>query len=281
MTSGATEHDETKIGGDSAHWAAARACHVVHVGAQKRGDPWQAQCPTLSEDDVAAIREASAPWRDLKYVAKRVMHHVHATKQGGVALIYDFVTPSRLVVLPPLNKPFGPLPLDETDASLRALCSDLAESMPNTTAPQPTSWFRRAIIRTGMPVTGVFLFGYLLIHMIGNAHEAPVYVFGMVLAVAVVAVLLMVAKWGEWFLVPGGIAIRTSVPGQVLSRVKLCRPSDSVLIIRREEKLWRASIYRNRLLSSRPVTEFEAAALLAAWQSPLAPPDQDRITDLT
>jgi hypothetical protein len=53
-----------------------------------------------------------------------------------------------------------------------------------------------------------------------------------------------------------------------------------VLILNPSRPGWDAVIWRDGRSYLRKLTDLEAIALLAAWQSPIAPPEPERLSDL-
>ncbi len=104
--------------------------------------------------------------------------------------------------------------------------------------------------------------------------------------VAVYAAVALQRLRGRWFLVPGGVAIvrrpaRRGGPARVtvLGRADACllfryvhTGKTSVLTV----EIWAAGATRYR----RAISDREAVSLLAAWQSPHEPPDDERLQEL-
>ncbi len=88
---------------------------------------------------------------------------------------------------------------------------------------------------------------------------------------------------GEWWLVPAGIAIRT--PRGTGAEIALFKRSESVATMARHHRWgqeWRVTLARRdgRWAASQ-LTPEALEGFLQAWLSPAAPPDADRLSDLT
>ncbi len=78
----------------------------------------------------------------------------------------------------------------------------------------------------------------------------------------------------EWFVVPGGVAAKSTYN----SKVTYLRPADSVLVLRqRSRRGWHVAISDGERVARRALTNLEVQVLLACWLSPIEAPPHERI----
>lgn len=257
-------------------------CYVVEMPATTVGPKAQPpRCSQLPADLVAAIAEAGAAWRDDKYKVRRVRDVVRANQLPGVALFWNTHTPP-LTVPPPLVFQFEPTTLDESEVALQALCDDVltvAAAEEPDRRPSP-SFGRRWLVRLLIPtITTVCLLSQFLDPCIVTLGGGSI-VF-VLLAVLFAAAGVYLSWWlsDQWLIVPGGVLVRRSLWGKVGESLKRCTPGDTLLLIRPGNPGWSAMLC-GRGREQRRLTDFECAALLAAWQSPLPAPDRALLAEL-
>ncbi len=119
--------------------------------------------------------------------------------------------------------------------------------------------------------------------------EAVLIVFAIPVVLAIVGVLLIVIGpilWmvslfvrTEWFLTPGAAIRRRILLWSSRPRLLLFTPASHILGLRHESHLWRAEFWLEGRCAA-AVSGVDPESLLAAWQSPLAPPRVNELEDL-
>lgn len=234
----------------------------------------------LSPAVIAELIDATASWRDAKYVIKRLESLREREKLPGLALWYAH--PKHATDVPaPLDVPFEPYELDEGRAPLAELVGSTSSADPDELAALRTSRIKRMMARLGLPV--IILAAQLPNAITQLAVHRNLFVLWLWGAMLVCGIATAVIIWwlsDQWLIVPGGVVIRKSMVGKVGESLKLYTPADSTLIVRPQQSINSLELWRGTHVKRRLATKLECAALLAAWQSHIPPPDPDRLSDL-
>jgi len=199
-----------------------------------------------------------------------------------------------MAVPPPLAVPFEPIELDETHPSVPALAEALtAASSADATGGRsgaalvPARTYRRWFVRFGAPA--IMLFNVGLQAVIQTITQTATQGFrfwfvamwgGIVLATVLPLVIYGWYSSAQWFIVPGGVAVRRSFVGKLGKRLELYTPADTILQIGPDNLAWVAVLARGKQRVTRRLTQIEATVLLGAWQSPLRTPGAGELVDL-
>ncbi len=199
----------------------------------------------------------------------------------------------------PLEYPIEPLRLDERDPAIQELvrggdhstqlAGDAASAGAAKVSPPrvPTLSVSKRVSRRRR--AGITMLVWIVVY-IALMLSAGMSVRRLMLPVAIWA-LIAAGQLGlfgmlsqtQGFLVPGGLAIRRARWLDRTWRVHLFRRSESVLAVwpaRRKTQGMLVSVVDRSEKQTFLISEFEAAALLRAWLSPLPPPPVERLTDL-
>ena len=228
------------------------------------------------------IDEALRGWRDDKYKVRHLAPVIERHRLPGVALVVNYKK-DWFEVPPPIEVPFEPLELDEANPALRTLFAAYGEVTKTAVQmPRRRPW-RRHVVRWGIPLAlvGALLPQAVHLTLLPMGNRAVAYWLWAALAAVVVGALT--ARWlasSQWLLVPRGLVIRRAVIGRVGVSLQLYTPADTYLSISPQQRKWIAELWRDRCKARKQITAYEAAALLAAWQSPLPPPEEEKLGDL-
>ncbi|MGE0480197.1 MAG: hypothetical protein AB7Q17_06960 [Phycisphaerae bacterium] len=249
--------------------------HVVSVD-RRRG-----LCsPTLGEKALSELNAAwrATPWyRDPWSFAKFRGAALDVMFRGAPAGLAFIGRGVRIEPPPPFTDPFEPIEFGSGDDQFDVL------SGPTPTREERVARFAKWIIGIiGAAVVVSLGVGWLVG---GDDRIAAAMLFGALAIAAVVTVVaLLGGLGGKWFLLPGAIAV-VRARGEPRARLQLYTRRDSCAVLRYVStgktvvlmlELWST---RGRP-ARRAVTEREAMAFLAAWQSPLPPPERDRLADI-
>jgi hypothetical protein len=257
-------------------------CHVVRLHRPGLHARLEAECPSVDPDALEAIKEAGAPWRDARYIGKRVLAVARQHNLTGVALVYGFWRDKPLPTPPPIVVPFEPIPLDEGHPALPPLIADGAlPRREGTESPKPSLW-RRVSTRNAFLISfaGPLLAQAAIWSALRPGLSFTYFMGGAGLLSAAIALLLQWWLFAQFFIIPGGVVVRRAVfRGRGVTLRRYDR-SDSVLIITPERRIWHAVLVGARHRDRTLLTPYEGTALLAAWQSPLKPPPIEQLSDL-
>jgi hypothetical protein len=245
------------------------ACYVVTIAAGRVTD--DVGLPVHVRDEVASVLESRAHEGE---VARELNSLVRRFHLPGIAVVAAGTAENLIAVPEPLSVPIEPVELDERHPTVEAVST----GTPNTGARQsaslqgaPEGRALRVLLAIGffvMAAASVFVNLDLPFTLAGGLFAGAA---GAVMAIT----LLVVFRWqsGTWLLGPGGVIVRRLALSGFHSTITLFRPQDSVLMIEQGWPDWHVRIYRGYRPVSRWVSRLECTALLAAWQSPLEPPD--------
>jgi len=239
---------------------------------------------TLPPDGAAELESAfrAVPWwRDrwshsnFRAAARRAL-----ARHGGLALLGPG---TRLEPPPPFTEMFEPIEVaGGFGAERRRLRVLSGDALTRQERFNQLFWPIGALLGL-VVISAAFVFPRLVMH-----PAVSVATVGVVLALGVVfSIISAVRRWsGRWFLIPGAIAAvrRPARPGRP-ARITVLSRRDTVLVLRLVStgkstmlimELWAPA---GRILR-RAVSEREALGVLAAWQSPLDPPPDERLQEL-
>lgn len=177
---------------------------------------------------------------------------------------------------PPFTDAFEPIELGAGDPQLKTLSGD---------APTKEERANRWIFGI-LGVFGALTIIWVVIAVFRKFPPLiiPIILGPMALVVCIIFLVSVLEKMtAKWYLVPGGVVIVKSGAGR--DRMAFFTRLDSCAVVRmistgksamRALEVWSAT----QKLRRRRVSEREALAFLAAWQSPLPPPEPDRLRDL-
>lgn len=197
---------------------------------------------------------------------------------GGLVLVGPTI---RFNVPPPFTELFEPLPLTGGVGGRSAQLDVL-------TGPEPSRQEkrRRRYYQFVGVVGGIIAIGWLLSPLVGP-YPSLMLVLAMNVTLHVLIVLLS-AWWrrrrGRWYLLPAAVAIVGGIGSGPGGLIRLTR-FDTVAIVRETETV-EGTVPAVELITSTGeryryvVTEREALAFLAAWQSPRPPPSLEELREL-
>lgn len=221
----------------------------------------------------------SNPWRNPKL--REAARHILA-EHGSLAILGG----SAAIDVPaPFTEPFDPIELNPPTGGNRARLKPLSGEKP--TRQERDRWFPVALFG-GAALVMAAIGGREIWRDPSPANFAVAG--GMLLALAIITAVVFATDRlrGKWYLVPGAIAIvrRPARRGQA-ARVTVLSRADSCLVFHRVRaqvtdpsqlaiEVWT----RDGKSRGHPVTERETISVLAAWQSPLTPPPDERLRAL-
>jgi len=184
----------------------------------------------------------------------------------------------------PIEVPFEPVPLDQSDRMFSGLESGPSEKTPRA----KTGWARRVELFGGRWVVMLIALGIAvqgLVHWIQGTLMAPTF---WIVIVCLALPLFGLGGVGAWrrnkqcLLVPGGLAIRkTSRKAKGKWNVHLFTRTAGVLFVReRTNHQWLVCVAEDDVDDYFIVTRAEVDMLLRAWLSPLPAPPIERLSDL-
>lgn len=257
----------------------ADACHVARV-YWAPGEGTSADSPTLSPSLLIDLAAAMPRHVDVAFQAKRLRAFVLARNTGPLALLIAHDERNPLEVPGPLVVPFEPQELNDREERLAGLCGTNGgnQSEPKNASRWGDFWTRGG--RLGMPIMGVFWVVMGLCQWLSK-RDLFALLFGCGLGLFLIVTGWVISRTrDQWWLVPGGMVLRS--PGWLPWRTKLrlVTPQIADLILFQRGGRFHAMLFRDGLFAARGLTRLEATALLAAWQSPLKPPRLDQLADL-
>lgn len=219
-------------------------------------------------------------------------------EQGARALALRIAPPAELSPVSPFDVPFEPQPLNEQQSALVAAAAAPAA----TAATQPANAIvtapaagisapsgsqiaalRRRLRLSGQGIAAVYLAFQLVRALIDSiSRQRPTEL--LFVWAGLLALFLFVPIWqyegSQWYVVPGAIICRT--PARSGWNLRLFRPRESVLCVAQlSPGRWCAVVAGEADRQRQIMTPIEARFLLAAWLSPLPPPTEAQLSDLT
>lgn len=240
--------------------------------------------PKLGVPNADAIREALTPqWF---YAGAQSGSIIKQLSTLGCRNITSRIGKARdLKPVVPIEESFEPIPLDETGGLFCQLEHDAGQN--TIDPPTETSSLMRNIRLGGgwlMLLPFLFLVGMGVLESIQKKR-----ITGSLIqwSIFMLIILLGIGKgaWRshlQWFLVPGGIAVRRSRRWKNDWRIELYRRAECVLVVRNTQGgIWAAYVADPEKHANVTITQREVEMLLRAWLSPLPTPPLDRLSDLT
>ncbi len=189
-------------------------------------------------------------------------------------------------VLDPFTVLFEPQPLDETASPLilehiRDAGGAGAKHVDDSAAARKLR--RNIMLRGGWFV--LIAFGINWVMRAFDAYRERRITFDLVLWTVFMALLVLVSPTAQrrkqWYLVPGGLAIRNRPWLGGAASVRVLPQTESVLCLALVSRTqWRAFVTDGHETVNSVVTAGEAAALIRAWRSPVPPPPAEQLVDL-
>lgn len=259
--------------------ADAKQVHVVRVAMSRAWKTQAVRCGTLAPEIVDEIRSLSAAWRDAKKSALSLDRLRRRHDLGGLVVWYAVDSKTPPAPTPgPLTIPFEPLELDEGRAPLAELCGATGDE-DAATALRSRRW-RRGILRFGLPATMLAQLPYAITQIAVHRNLFTIVLWVSTFSLVFLSVFVVWCMADQWLLVPGGVVIRKSIVGKISESLRLYTPTDALIIIRPQPPGRVIELWRDGQARRRRTTVLETVALVAAWQSPLAPPDLSGMSDL-
>ncbi len=257
-------------------------CHVVWMPDLI---PTRSECATLSPEIVAAVHRGASPLRKPERVVEHLRKIIDSHQLEGIAMFWAGST-HRSLLPPPLEVPFEPTELNERQPELRWLCR-AAPNAPesNRKLPKPLSLWRNLAVSL---FVGYFLvsLGIQIVAGIRSGNPAAAVLPSLhFLIMSALVLILYMRRRRNWLLVPRGVLERQPALGWWGGRIRRYTPQDTVLLIRPSRQgygvYWDAELWQQDRRTARMLTSLECHALLAAWQSPIPPPEAEQLTELS
>lgn len=186
----------------------------------------------------------------------------------------------------PLEDPFEPIPLDESNPQFAAL-EPASEDMVDSESELLKRKLKRKIaFGGGWGWSSLQFFPLVIASFTALSHRRLSWQLLVWLSLALLTLFGIGGRGGwrprhQWILVPGGLVIRQIPRFGTDWQVHLFRRTDSVLIMQSTwAQIWTVALSDQVTNSHTTVTSKEAMMLLRAWLSPIAPPPVERLSDL-
>lgn len=253
--------------------------HIVQIDRHRKFASSTLAPPVVAQ--LEAAYHASPWWRDrwtnrqFREAAREVLH-----RSGSLVLLGPRI---RFDVPPAFTEFFEPI-------EVALALSDHTERLKTISGEKPTRQerWRWLVLAIFCVSAAAFLIPLGIAFLRGMPPRAMLFISATaIITVLVVAAAIKLRRLhGRWYLVPGAIAVvRRPVRRDLPARVTVLSREDSVLAFRYVStgkttvlfaELWTHLGKRIR----RPVSQREAISILAAWQSPLPPPPDERLQEL-
>ncbi len=243
---------------------------------------------SFEQDSPGAVRELVKDAANLS--GQAWPRFARAALDHGLRDVTIRVSPiaARLPV-PPLDQPISPLPLNEADENFRALArawlGDSAGLPKGDSGDYLARRWLRSIRMGGMGMTvlfGLFTLGHAWDSLQTGAPTVRFLLFLVSFLVSLIGPMFAFSTVGEQlFVTNGGLVRRRVVRRGGGWHVEVFRREDSVLVVHPlNPQAWRM-LLRNEAGSIKVLlTSTECAMMLAAWRSPLPPPEATALADL-
>lgn len=251
---------------------------VVLVSASSTGKLFRVESANLSERELEAV----AQWhRDRRRSRSGTAREQLRDQLGKSHVAFVHVTPRGFpyIVPPAITVPFEALPLDETDARMAELIRQ-PELPPGALAEVPSrSFAKRAVLRyLVLALERVDNWIPDALKSVGEILPLDAFLFYAMAPVAIVSQIVGLTPAPRRWLLPGGIAFLNSGRSHETRGITLLTPRDTDLSLRPGVGGWVVQC-QNRVRSKRLyLSDLEAWALLAAWQSHVACPSESYLT---
>ncbi len=244
----------------------------------------------------SAINQAvvKAGWVDAGACVEEIMRALVYDRSFGTAI--RLCRRDRCTPIEPLPVPFEPCPLLAGDRAFEDLAGVPPPGGPAVTPdsgparPPPRRVYRPSSLRRlalTLP-TLVGIAAYITARQAGVPvwYALPACAIGFGVAASGLWAILQKQsaqpEGKEWFLVPGGLAVRKTGLMRSDWQVLLFTRNDSVLCThRREDPIWVLTARSDRERETAEVTQYEMEVALRAWLSPFEPPTAAQLVDLT
>lgn len=238
------------------------------------------------DDDAIVLRVLERARPDLSEPPPMIIRLLAFLSQQAAAFGKTFaaLTRDEAQQVRVLDAPFGPVPLRGDDPAFRALYEShaLAETNPaepHAAPPAPVAARRWRWSKLTYGLVIVFVGLWLNSGLLVAIGAIP-------LGAALLSYRLRHSMYGhgtpeQWHLVPGGLALLS--PSGSGWEVRVLDRRASVLLaypLRRNRKHWLACVTDGREYWRRLLSPAELRLLLAAWLSPLTPPQPEQFSDL-
>lgn len=274
------------------HWRGARTERAVRLtdGAANAGD-----VAARLREPMVGFRRLSSAWR-----MRRLATELARSPLRGITL--RVCRPGEAKAVIPFDAPFEPLPLDETDASVRAMLETRALSRMtegprrgeiNAPGGRDVGATRARLRRAERLGSGIVrkAGAVLLVLFAVLAVQGPRVRLAAVIPLCVAAIIILPVAWRYWFavraarrclVVPGGLVDLGGTRAEDGSRAHLFDRRRSVLIVRRTAtaSYWEAVVADEARCVGFVATPAETMFLLRAWTSPLPPPTAEMVRGL-
>lgn len=267
--------------------------YIIVVGL--RDDSCDHLGSSLDGTDNSTLRERlTCAWNDVSltnslFLFEDTIRALGASGKSGI--VVRIVTGQEIDPIRPLEVPFEPVPLDESEAAMLYLgksaiascdvkdssatsmmtSSDLGRQIRRYTGMQGGWW--RMIICEVFAISGFIFAGIDLYH----GHYG--------LSLLMIPVLMaMVYGWlyksDLWLAVPGGIVIRQLRGIRQAVTLELYDRNSSVACMLEGPTSWTIAVSNGKTDRTKQFTRKEAEFFLRAWFSPIEPPTMERLSDL-
>lgn len=255
------------------------SAHIVEIDRHGR-----IASATLAETSRFPLEAAflRTPWWRSRWQSRsfREASRKLACAAGGLAIVGPGM---HFKVPPPFVEQFEPIEIGVGFLGQRRLLET-----PSGTTPTRQEWLTRIVVRP-LVIVGVIAF---LVGLFYFRFHPPRSAVLMVTVMAGSTLLSLgvnfVAKHvrGRWFLLPGAIAVvRRPARRGAAARITILSHGDTCLVLRYmprgKTRVLMAELWMHLgKLARKHVSQREAISILAAWQSPLDPPPEERLYDI-
>lgn len=257
------------------------AAYVVHVVSNFSGAPIRLFSPDLDLAVLDRIREPALMGRNDKSRRRRIWSYVERKEVPGLAIVDINLTTEPLMPCRPIRVQFEPVPLDETHPNLVELAKLSGGDQPVVPRSRLLALSRNYLYRTVACIPGIAVALIALFDSMKTGFRSQDLFFYSPLAVFLIALPIGLFWATRWFVVPGGVAVRSPLWRWGLRRPRFYTPSTALLFVAERGVLWTVRICdADRVLETCSMSRLECIALLGAWQSPLPPPEVNKLVDL-
>ena len=257
------------------------AAYVVHVVSNFSGAPVRLFSPDLDLAVMDRIREPALMGRNDKSRRQRLWSYVERKEVPGLAIVDINLTTEPLMPCRPIRVQFEPIPLDDTHPNLIELAKLSGGDQPVVPRSRLLALSRNHLYQTLACLPGIVVALSVLFDSMKTGFRSQNLLFYLSLAMFLIALPIGLFWTTRWFVVPGGIAIRSPSWRRSLRRPRLYTPSTTLLFVAEKGVIWTVRICdADRVLETCSMSRLECIAVLGAWQSPLPPPDANKLVDL-
>lgn len=222
---------------------------------------------------------------------RMTIHALTTFGKSGVAVRVQKEEPKEL--MRPIDVPFEPVPLNESEMSLRNLDKATAKSSELTIIPAAAvkddsigyyRRFRRNVCLRGgwwSVIGGVLSATIMLCSALYFLCRGD-YMGALILFLLAGASLFLRSSGGSalWLVVPGGIVIRRLRGISRAVTIELYDRTSSIACVLEGPISWTIAVSKGKISRMTVCTRKEAEFFLRAWFSPIEPPSMERLSDL-